>query len=278
MKYIQFSFYDIKDQDNELLLAQLSLLDINGIEEGEDAIHVFFEQDAFPEEKCIEIATQFKLRYEQKVINEENWNETWEKNFQPLIIDGYCGVRAHFHPQAKDVLYDIIITPKMSFGTGHHATTELMITMMREIDFKQKYVFDYGTGTGILAVLAKKLGASAVFAIDIDKWSVENAAENFQLNDSSDIELRQGTLDQVKGSFEIILANINRNVLTESMKGLHALLKPDGQLLLSGILLDDQEIIEQSALANGFSLIKFKSKNNWMAMLFHKPNPDAHVL
>lgn len=278
MKYIEFTFFEVPDKARENILAELSLLDMNGIEEGDDVIHVFFEEASFPESKCKLIAEQYNLKYDQKIIEEENWNETWENNFQPLIIDGYCSVRAHFHPAPSSILYDIIITPKMSFGTGHHATTDLMITMMRVIDFKEKTVFDYGTGTGILAILAKKSGAASIFAIDIDKWSVENAKENFQFNDADDIELAQGTLEQVSGSFDIILANINRNVLTESMKGLHDLLKPDGQLLLSGILLTDQEIIEHAAFENGFKLIKSDNKNNWMAMLFHKPNPDAHVL
>ena len=278
MKYIQFTLLNVPEAIKELILAQLSLLEINGIEELQGNIHVFFEEEAFPEAICKDLAKQYHLEMEHRVIEEENWNEAWEKNFQPLIIDGFCSVRAYFHPKPEGVLYDIIITPKMSFGTGHHATTELMITMMRQMDFKDQKVFDYGTGTGILAILAEKLGAASVFAIDIDHWSVENAAENFEFNEAKNISLAQGTIDVVEDHYDVILANINRIVLVESMTQLHHLLIPNGHLLLSGIMLEDKEIIEQSALDNGFTLLKTSNKRNWMTMLFHKSKPDAHVL
>lgn len=278
MKYIQFSFLNVPEQNRELLLAQLSLLTITGMEEQEGNIHVFFEEMEFAEAICTDLAKQYQVATNIKLIEEENWNETWEQNFQPLVIDGFCSVRAYFHPQPKDVLYDLIITPKMSFGTGHHATTELMITMMKSLNLKEQKVFDYGTGTGILAILAEKLGAKSVFAIDIDKWSVENAMENFKFNNTKNSTIAQGMINKVNDRFNVILANINRTVLVESMAQLRSLLEPNGLLLLSGILLEDQDVIEQSALSNGFILQETKKKNNWMAMLFHKEQPNAHVL
>jgi len=279
MSHIQFLFIKVPEAQKELLIAQLSLLDFNGIEEVDEDISVFFVADKFPIESCVAIAASFDLRYEVSTIEEVNWNEEWEKNFQPLLIDGFCSIRAHFHPQPEEALYDIIITPKMSFGTGHHATTALMISMMRTLDFGERSVFDYGTGTGILAILAEKLGAASVFAIDIDKWSVENAAENFQFNSSKNIKLKQGTLQDIQAvPFDIILANINRSVLLDSMTGLHGLLVPKGLLLLSGILDEDRALIERNALDRGFVLLQSNSKNNWSAMLFQRHGPDAYLL
>ena len=206
------------------------------------------------------------------MIPETNWNASWESNFPPIIMDDFCSIRADFHPRPENVTFDILITPKMSFGTGHHATTSMMIQFMKELNFQNKRVFDYGTGTGILAILAHFLGAKEIHAIDIDKWSVENARENFERNNCSDILLELGELSLIQNNqpYDIILANINRNVLLDSMERLAELLSDKGKLLLSGILIEDKEIIKQTAATVKLQCLNEKNQGQWSSILFEK--------
>lgn len=269
MRYIQARFKG--GNNTELLIAKVSICKINGIEEGDKEITVFFEEEDFPAQYCEELAKEFNLKFDYSVIEAINWNAEWEKNFYPLIIGGFCSIRADFHSKPEDVLFDIVITPKMSFGTGHHATTALMITMMKEMNFKQKTVFDFGTGTGILAILAQKLGAINVEAVDNDQWSIDNAFENFQRNECSFIDLHLSSIDQSHlSSFDIILANINRNVLLENMEKMSSVLSQKGFLLLSGILIEDEETITGSAKKHGLKRIESKSDKGWMSVLYQK--------
>jgi ribosomal protein L11 methyltransferase len=198
-------------------------------------------------------------------IPEQNWNAVWESNFEPVVVDDFCAVRADFHQPIKNVQHEIIITPKMSFGTGHHATTYMMIEQMSNIDFTKKRVFDFGTGTGILAILAQKLGAASITASDNDEWSIENAEENFQKNDVHSIILYRSSAIP-KDSFDIILANINRNVLSEYASALVNILSPNGVLLVSGILKEDEKIIV--AAFNILQPIKVQQNKNWVSILF----------
>jgi ribosomal protein L11 methyltransferase len=198
-------------------------------------------------------------------IPEQNWNAVWESNFEPVVVDDFCAIRADFHQPIKNVQHEIIITPKMSFGTGHHATTYMMIEQMSNINFTKKRVFDFGTGTGILAILAQKLGAASITAIDNDEWSIENAKENFQKNDVHSITLYRSSA-MPKDSFDIILANINRNVLNEYASALVSILSPKGVLLVSGILKEDERVIV--AAFNILQPIKVQQNKNWISILF----------
>jgi len=271
MNHTKLSF-SVADQDTkDILMALLSNLAFEGFEETEEGLNAYVESAALAEEEVQAVAEQLGVSYTTEQIEKRNWNEEWEKNFEPVIIDGFCSVRADFHPKPEAMEYDIVITPKMSFGTGHHATTASMITFMRELDFKGKNVFDFGTGTGILAILAEQLGAASVLGIDNDEWSIENAIENCERNHAERTDIRITPIEELdtQKPFDIILANINRHILLEYMQRMAALLKPGGILLLSGILPEDIEIITHAAATAGFSYDKQRTERNWVCMQFH---------
>lgn len=202
----------------------------------------------------------------EKLIAPTNWNQQWESNFQPVEVGSFALVRASFHEKKSTVLHDIIINPKMSFGTGHHATTYMMIEHMSEIDFQNKNVLDYGTGTGVLAILAKKMKATSVVAIDNDSWSIENAKENFKLNNTEDVALELAGHPSTKNHFDIILANINKSVILRFLPIFSSLLKTDGVLLVSGVLQDDVEDLAVEAETSGLQIVASKHKNEWMLL------------
>lgn len=258
----------------ELWLGHLGLIEeIIGVEEVNDGLIAYTETWEGIRDQIGELAAVTGVRLEIGEEPEQNWNAVWESNFEPVLIPGFVSVRAHFHEPVEGVQYDIRITPKMSFGTGHHATTRLMMTQMRSMDLKDKAVFDYGAGTGILAILAEFLGARTVDAIDIDEWSYENAMENVVTNGCRNIALAQGDISWVEEGrkYDIILANINRHILLESMKQLNAFLHAEGQLLLSGILkLQDTHIIVEKAKNCGFEFVAQTEENGWTAILFKK--------
>jgi ribosomal protein L11 methyltransferase len=272
MNHIKLNFSVADQEKKETLMAVLSTLDFIGFEETEDGLLAYLEEPAYNEEEVNNIADQFQISFHKEVIGKRNWNEEWEKNFEPVIIDGFCSVRAYFHPKPDHVEYDIVITPKMSFGTGHHATTALMMEFMRNVDFKDKEVFDFGTGTGILAILAEFLGAASILAIDNDDWSVENAKENCTRNGAHKIKVQLATADDLEPElrFDIILANINRHILLEYMNRMAVQLKPGGTLLLSGILPEDIAMIRVAADTAGFIFQKEKTEKNWVCMQFSR--------
>src|ERR1700741_5040122 len=211
MDYVKILIENISQEQKDILIAQLSLIGYDGFEEGTNYLHAFIQADSFNEEELLDIKPKFS--FDRELIKEQNWNEKWEESFQPVEINKFCRVRANFHQPITDFTYEIIITPKMSFGTGHHATTYLMIEFMKDIDIKGKHVLDFGTGTGILAILAEKMGAANVIAFDNDEWSIRNAEENFFVNRCKSITLRKADFIDTEASFDLILANINKNVL-----------------------------------------------------------------
>ena len=255
-----------------MLTALLSNFEFEGFEETETGLNVYIESTSFNKDEVDAIATQLALTYTTEQLEKRNWNEEWEKNFEPVIINGFCSVRADFHPKPENVAYDILITPKMSFGTGHHATTASMMTFMKELDFTDKKVFDFGTGTGILAILAEQLGAASVLGIDNDEWSIENAIENCGRNNATKVAIQITPIENLEKAeqYDIILANINRHILLAYMENMFALLKPDGTLLLSGILPEDITMITESATTAGFKYDKEMIRNNWVCMQFGK--------
>ena len=182
------------------------------------------------------------------------------------MVDDFVGIRADFHEPVAGVEHEIVITPKMSFGTGHHATTFMMIQQMREIDFTGKSVFDFGTGTGILAILAEKQGASKIFAVDYDEWSIENAKENLAKNNCSKFVLKKADHAVGEGQYDILLANINKNVILENFSTLVKNMTPSGLLLLSGLLAEDEADIIQASTIFSLTIVKIISKNNWISL------------
>src|ERR1044072_5863003 len=190
MAYIEVKFVTLSDEMRDVLIAILAALEYEGFEEEPGVLNAFIPKSLFNEEALQKAAAPFQLKYTVSELADINWNKEWESNFHPVIIENFCAVRADFHPPIKNVAHEIIITPKMSFGTGHHATTFMMIQQMQAMNFTGKVVMDFGTGTGVLSILAHQLGAAHVIAIDNDSWSIENAAENFQKNGISNIDLK----------------------------------------------------------------------------------------
>jgi len=266
MIYIQVTI-TAGEADQEKLISLLSPLGATGFEQNEEALLAYFEEDAFPSYDVKAIVDVFP--YQVSTVKEQNWNEVWEQAFQPVIVDDFCAVRAHFHEPITSVQHEIIITPKMSFGTGHHATTFLMMQQMQKLDFKGKTVFDFGTGTGILAILAEKLGAEKIIAIDNDEWSFENAKENGERNNCTKIDIQLSS-DLPSQSFDIVLANINRNVILQYLPYFRNLVNVNGLLLLSGLLVSDREEIVEACHQKGFQLLNETEKANWISLLMVK--------
>lgn len=262
MNHIQITI-EATEEEQEILISELSELNAIGFEQTDTHLLAYFNEENF---KNYDINNILKNNiFHQANLPEQNWNTLWESTFHPVILDDFCAIRAYFHQPIKNVRFEIIITPKMSFGTGHHATTYMMMEQMRNISFSQKTVFDFGTGTGILSILAKKLGAASITAIDNDEWSIKNAEENFIRNKVHGTNLKQSSL--VSGDmFDIILANINKNVLLQFAPSLVNILSTNGILLMSGLLVEDEESIVEA-----FHVLKLKNKQqkeNWISFLF----------
>ena len=212
-----------------------------------------------------------KQHFRVNIMLEKNWNEEWEKNFSPILIDGRVLIKAPFH-HIPDLEYSVTIEPKMSFGTGHHETTRLMIKSMLSEDFNAKNVLDIGCGTGILGILAKKMGAAYVMSIDVDSWAYKNCRENFRINEISlPYDIKLGDIREAeKKDFNVILANINRNILVEDMPAYASLLKINGTLIVSGILDNDRSVIIETAKLHGLSVLQCLCQNNWASIIFRK--------
>ncbi|MFT3903882.1 MAG: 50S ribosomal protein L11 methyltransferase [Niabella sp.] len=267
--HIQVNIPQTNEPIREILIARLAE-QADGFEEDGDTLKVFFRQENFDDASISELTTSYGLQINISKIAPQNWNALWESNFDPVVIGNFAAIRADFHEPIKGVAHEIIITPKMSFGTGHHATTHQMISQMQQLDFTGKTVFDFGTGTGILATLAHQLGATSVLATDNDEWSIANARENFERNGIQDILLKLSDTAVQNGSFDIILANINKNVLLETIPSLAAQLAPDGTLLLSGLLREDKDDICASCGQTGLKLHGESEMNNWIALRFKR--------
>lgn len=211
------------------------------------------------------------VKFKWKLIKDQNWNEEWEKNFSPVLVGNQCYIRATFHEPKPAIEYEIIIDPKMSFGTGHHETTHLMVEQMFTIDFFQKKVLDMGCGTGILAILASKLGAKVIDAIDIDEWAYQNSIENCNLNGANNIQVLCGDRSVIPAcEYDLILANINRNILLKDMDTYAQHLVSGGILLISGIYSNDLLLLKEVAGTNNLSFILNTERNKWASAIFLK--------
>ncbi|HEU4471453.1 MAG TPA: 50S ribosomal protein L11 methyltransferase [Flavisolibacter sp.] len=250
----------------EILISQLAELGAEGFEQTEEVLLAYFPALDFKSYEVNELLKTYS--FDTSTVEEQNWNEVWESNFQPVVVDDFCAIRAEFHPSFNSVVeHEIVITPKMSFGTGHHATTFMMIRQMRGMDFAGKKVFDFGTGTGILAILAEKLGAIAISAIDVDEWSIRNAGENAERNKCSHIELALST-EVPAGKFDIILANINRHVILQYLPLLKKALNARGYLLLSGLMTSDEQDVVEACSGLGLQFAQRDERSNWISLLY----------
>jgi ribosomal protein L11 methyltransferase len=264
-EYVQIEFLSVSAEQKDILIAKLSVAGVEGFEETEAGLKAFIPEKNYNEGLVEEITGQ-EILFSKTIIEETNWNDVWETNFNPVIVDDFLLIRADFHEPIKGFEHEIIITPKMSFGTGHHATTLMMVQQMRQIGFVGKTVLDFGTGTGILAILSEKLGAKKIAAIDNDDWSIENAAENIQRNDCSLIDLKKADTAAKDESYDIILANVNKNVILENFHLLAKQLLPGGVLLLSGLLKEDRDVIFHICGEYSLQLIQTTVRDNWLCL------------
>ena len=273
-EYIEIGF-DFTTQDQlGLLIAQLSEMGFDGFNEEQNHCKAYILSSELDKEEVENnlnnIFNQYILTYSKSIIKEQNWNAVWESNFDPVRVGDFVGIKAHFHPNFDPaVQFEIKITPKMSFGTGHHATTFSVMQMMEHLHFKGKSVYDFGTGTGVLAILAEKLGASQVLAVDNDDWCIENANENIQNNDSKVIVVQKVASALQNAQFDIILANVNRHIIEANMLELTLVAHPTSQLILSGLLIEDQQDMIELASKNGWIFVKSQPLNGWVSLLFN---------
>jgi ribosomal protein L11 methyltransferase len=267
MQYLSFDFEITSPGESEKLIALLSEQGFEGFEETASALQAFIQQGQLSETAFADVISLFStLAYTVTTVENINWNQQWEESFEPVVVNDFVAIRAHFHQPITQVTHEIIITPKMSFGTGHHATTHLVIERMAAIDFNGKEVLDFGTGTGILAILAEKLGASAVLAIDNDEWSITNAKENIIQNNCTNIVIEQHNTIPVVKKYDVILANINLNVITANLNSIESVAKPGCEIIFSGFLKTDEIVMKENVAAAGFQYISTYQNGNWIAM------------
>jgi ribosomal protein L11 methyltransferase len=277
MPYLEISFSPLhNDNDKSILTAELLAAGFDSFNEEEDRILAYIETGLFTHRTLEEITflrIHPGIKVDIKPLEDINWNREWESNYQPVTIAGKCHVRAPFHHVPPGMAYDIIIEPKMAFGTAHHETTQLMAAWLMELDVKGKSVLDLGCGTGILAILADKMGAEFVTGIDNDEWAWRNALDNFRINGVTAGEVRFGDSALVgTDRYDVILANINRNVLLQDMKACSAGIREGGVMLLSGFYERDIETIAGSAAGQGLDLVGPRTLNDWAALKFIKRN------
>lgn len=260
--------YEI-DSTSELVIALLSVLPFESFEERADTTIAYLRDADWTSDLDKEVhrlcASQ-NASATMTVLQPRNWNEAWESNFTPVDVGQFCTVRADFHPLAEGFDYVIHLQPKMAFGTGHHETTYMMIQAMANMPIRGSKILDYGCGTGILAVLAKKMGSQYTVAVDIEEESYHNTKENATKNSVVIDEVLHGTINNITGGYDVILANINRNVLLATADAIHTLLNPAGLLLMSGILLEDEQVIVDKYTAIGLHLDSITARGKWLCM------------
>jgi ribosomal protein L11 methyltransferase len=274
MNYLEATI-EVNADFAEILIAELAEIGFDTFLENDNGVQAYITEELYDDQSFKQIMEEYSsktsLFYSLKGIEKQNWNAEWEKSFDPIEVAGQIRVRATFHEVKEEVPYEIIITPKMSFGTGHHETTSQVMQLQLEVNHQNKKVLDVGTGTGILAILAEKLGASSVRAFDIDEWSVENTLENIELNGCHHISVGQSTIkDETLDEYDIVIANINRNILLDELSTYSTFLKTGGILMLSGFYEKDSPDIEAECNKYGLKKVKLISKKDWAAVVYTK--------
>lgn len=271
MQYLEFEITCSADM-GEILMAELSQVGFDSFLQEDDHIKAYIEQEAFNHEELNGVLAYYGINTNsvtKSLLENKNWNEAWESNYQPTVIGDKCYIRASFHPPKPQYPYEIIIQPKMSFGTGHHATTAQMMELMLPTDFRGKSVLDMGCGTGLLAVLAYKLGAGEVTAVDNDEWAYKNTLENLHNNRVQNTSVVFGEIDDVaEHTYDIILSNITKNINLEYLSHYSKMVNENGRLIVSGFYAHDLKDIENQAIKLGFRLLSNKQLNNWCAAIF----------
>ncbi|TVZ53409.1 50S ribosomal protein L11 methyltransferase [Dokdonia sp. Hel_I_53] len=281
--YLGYTFtIEPRDPATEILIAELGYAGFESFTENEAGVIAYIQKDeAFPNSQDVDYdslltdiqimnSDEFTITYVAEEIEQVNWNEEWEKNFEPIEVDGKCAVRAPFHDKT-DVLYDIVIEPKMSFGTGHHETTHMMIKHLLKLDLKDKKTLDMGCGTGVLAILAEMREAKPIDAIDIDNWCYLNSIENAERNNCKHIDVYEGDVKLLEDkNYDVIIANINRNILLQDIPAYAKCLPEDGILLLSGFYTEDIPLISEKCNEHGLYFVSNYERNNWVACKFER--------
>ncbi|CEN32824.1 50S ribosomal protein L11 methyltransferase [Capnocytophaga cynodegmi] len=273
--YIEYSF-TIKPLGvaSEILVAELAELGFESFVDSENGILAYIQENLWHKNILDDVyilqSAEFKISYTLKTIEQINWNEEWERNFSPIVVDDICTIRAPFH-EVPNTTYDIIIEPKMSFGTGHHETTYMMLQFLLNTDLQEKKVLDMGCGTSVLAIMAEKRGAESVTAIDVDDWCVQNSVENIERNYCKNISVKLGNASLLDNqNFDIVIANINRNILLSDIPQYAKTLPSEGTLLLSGFYESDIPVITNKCNESNLKLVEKLERNQWVALKFRK--------
>ena len=275
MNYIEYDFtVSPTEMGAEILMAELAEVGFDSFVDTPTGIKAYIPKDSWNEQILQDIYLlsnpEFTISYQITEIEQVNWNEEWEKNFSPIVVEDLCTVRANFHP-VPNTRYDIVITPKMSFGTGHHETTYMMLQQLLPLSLEGAKVLDMGCGTGILAIMAALRGAHDITAIDIDPWCVENATENVQQNNCSFITIKEGDVTLIAGEqYNLILANINRNILLSDIPAYTQALLPQGLLLVSGFYEEDLPAIKEKCQEVGLTYLSHIERNRWVSAKFQR--------
>ena len=273
--YIAYEFsVTPKNPATEILIAELGHVGFESFVENDTGVTAYIQKQEWNSNILDDLyilgSAEFKIKFSYHEVIQTNWNKEWEKNFNPIQVDGLVSVRAPFH-ENPSLKFDIVIEPKMSFGTGHHETTHMMIQHLLALDLENKKVLDMGCGTGILAIFAEMKGAQPTDAIDIDSWCYQNSIENVQRNGCKHITVLEGDSSLLKGKkYDVIIANINRNILLSDMKIYTDCLHQEGILLLSGFYKDDIAIIESEVVKHGLVFDKMIQRNSWVALKYLK--------
>ena len=272
--YIEYNFtFSPKEPISEILIAELGNVGFESFVETEIGVTAYIQKTDWNAEILADIfvlnSDEFSIEYNLNEVPQTNWNAEWEKNFEPIQVDDLVSIRAPFH-ENPNLKYDIVIEPKMSFGTGHHETTHMMVQHLLQLDLENKKVLDMGCGTGILAIFAEMKGAKPLDAIDIDNWCYENSVENVARNNCENISVYEGDATLlVDKKYDVIIANINRNILLIDMKVYTNCLEEGGILLLSGFYEQDIPVIDAEVIKYGLKLEKFIQRNNWVALKYN---------
>lgn len=272
MSWLVYEFTSSDDNERDFLISLLADSGFDSFEETTQSVKAYVQNGIITDLSVKELLYDHQLediKFQKYELENKNWNEEWEKNFQPVLIAERVGIRAPFH-EPLNAEYELVIEPKMSFGTGHHETTTLVIELMLKENFKGKKVLDFGSGTGVLSILAAKLGAANVVAIDNEEWAFNNCLENTERNSVVNVKAIFGD-EHYKFSeqYEIVLANINRNVILANIKDWRKLMLKDGLMIVSGILVADEADIVNEAAKTGLKPKEILRRNGWMAIAFH---------